>query len=95
MHAPGPYGRGPSSSVEDANGALLEAVDRGMAALVAYARDVERIARPDSEDIGELLGSAELQLDYVDAERARDLWLAIEGLRGQLDVAAARLAVAA
>ena len=95
MHAPGPYGPRASDTDDPVNEALLVAVEDGMAALLAYARDVEWIARPDSEDIGALLGSAELQLAYIGIDRARELAVAIEGLRGQLDVAAARLEVAA
>ena len=95
MHAPGPYGRRMSASADDVNDALLDAVDAGMAALLTYARDVERIARPDSEDVAELLDAAEWRLDAVTRDRCEDLFFAIEQIRGQLAVGAARLAVAA
>lgn len=94
MHAPGPYGRGPSSSDDLVNEGLLEAVGQGMPALRAYARE-DGWMEPDADEIADLLGSAELQLDYVDTDRARELAVAIEGLRGQLAVVPARLAVAA
>ena len=94
MHAPGPWGRAPSLNSDLANETLLDAVEDGMPALRAYARDVEAIAEPDASEIAELLDEAERHLVYVDHDRFEELSWSIRHLRGQLAAVPAALAAA-
>jgi hypothetical protein len=69
----------------EANGDLLDAVEAGLPALLAYAREQLEVRMPSTDEVLELLDDADQQAELVSGDDARsNAELAVARLRRQL-----------
>ena len=79
----------------EANADLLNAVEGGMAALLAYAREQLEVRTPSADEVLELLDRAEREAELVPGDDHRhDAEVAVRQLRTQLRLGAAYLVAA-